>query len=80
MTYTWDRDLKQYCLCYVMNVFLPIANDNTVNKLMMIYFQRKIIHIIIYHSREQTREMYSILKQSLFSVFMLMNRTLKVWL
>jgi hypothetical protein len=63
-----------------MNVFLPIANDNTVNKLMMIYFQRKIIHIIIYHSREQTREMYSILKQSLFSVFMLMNRTLKVWL
>jgi hypothetical protein len=47
----------------------------------MIYFQRKIMHIIIYHSRDQTREMYSILMQSgFFSVFILMNRPLKVWL
>jgi hypothetical protein len=49
--------------------FLSIANDNTVSKLMLIYFQRKIMHIIIYHSREQTQEMYSILMQSLFFCF-----------
>ena len=59
---------------------LSIASDNTVNKLMLMYFQRKIMHIVIYHSREETREMYSILMQSFFSDFILMNRTFKVWL
>jgi hypothetical protein len=39
----------------------------------MIYFQRKIMHIIIYHSRDQTREMYSILMQSVFFSVLLMK-------
>jgi len=42
-------------------LFLSIAKDKTVNKLMMIYFQSKTMYMIIYHSREQTREMCSIL-------------------